>query len=170
RARTALTGLAIPPDREVVRLMGLNQVDGIQHDHPFVHRGGVGAELSTVGRATPDSKRRSTHYLFSSMMAFSSAGISGIGARVTFIVPSRSLLITRLKRPYSSTFTGWSSRKCAPRLSRRSRPARAIASETMSRLGRSSAVCQPALYSRLPMTFTDLARFRRSARVSRAIA
>ena len=52
----------------------------------------------------------------------------------------------------SASLFGKSSRKWPPRLSLRSSAERVIASDTVRRCLRSSAVCQPGLYSRLPET------------------
>ena len=41
RARPALAGLAVPANGEIVRLLGLNLVDGVEHDHAFGDRGRV---------------------------------------------------------------------------------------------------------------------------------
>jgi hypothetical protein len=35
RARSALAGLAVPPDSQIVGLLGLYLMDGIEHDHLF---------------------------------------------------------------------------------------------------------------------------------------
>src|SRR5205814_2223648 len=123
---------------------------GVEDDHALRDLGRVLAEVPGPAVAAPDAERRRAH-LLASMMRFSSGGISGIGWRATVISPPRAFRMTRFSRPQLSTFAGQSSRKCAPRLSFRSRPARVTASDTVSRLARSSAVCQPLLYSRLPV-------------------
>ena len=58
-------------------------------------------------------------YFISSMICFSSAGISGIGACSTCIWPSGPLRTTRLTLPNSRLLSGKSSRKWPPRLSLR---------------------------------------------------
>ena len=89
--------------------------------------------------------RGGNSYPISSIIAFSSAGISGIGTLAICIVPSAAFLSEKLNFANSGSFAGKSSRYCPPRLSLRSIAARAMASETVSRLCRSSAVCQPGL-------------------------
>src|SRR5438093_5813283 len=98
-------------------------------------------------------------YLFSSITFFNSAGISRIGSKRNFIEPSSPRKIIVLALPNSPSFlAGKSLRNCAPRLSFRCKPARVTASATLKRLGKSMAVCQPGLYSRLPSTLARLAR------------
>ena len=41
RAGSALAGLAVPADGEVVRLLGLDLMHGVEHDHPLGHLGRV---------------------------------------------------------------------------------------------------------------------------------
>ena len=48
RARAALAGLAIPAAREVVRLLRLDFVDDIEHDHAFGDFRGVIHEFAAA--------------------------------------------------------------------------------------------------------------------------
>src|SRR5208282_1854557 len=153
RAGTAFAGLAIPAAREVVGLRRLDFVDGVEHDHAFGNFRWVIHELSAAGVTAPDSERGRIHFI-SSMICFNSAGISGIGSRRTFIVPSAFLRTTMFTLPKPTSLFGKSSRKCPPRLSLRSMAERVMASETVSRFFKSSAVFQPGLYSRWPWTPT----------------
>src|SRR6476646_4744130 len=56
-------------------------------------------------------------YFISSTTLLSSSGISGIGSRDTFIVPSEARDVCTLTVPHSAACDGKSSRKCPPRLS-----------------------------------------------------
>ena len=48
RARAALAGLAVPAHREVGRLLGLDLVHGVEHDHAFGHLGVEGLERAVA--------------------------------------------------------------------------------------------------------------------------
>src|SRR5438067_1198282 len=151
-ARPALAGLAVPSHGEIVGLLGLNPVDGIEHHHSGRHFGGIVLKLSSAFFAAPYSERGCGHYFISWMICLSSTGISGMGSRRICISPPGPLRITILHEPNLSSLAGKSSRKCAPRLSFRSSAALVTISDTVSRLFRSMAVCQPGLYSRWPLT------------------
>src|SRR6185437_11051710 len=57
RARAALSGLAVPSYGEIVRLLGLDLMDGVEHDHARRDLGDVVAK-HTAGRVTaPHAKR-----------------------------------------------------------------------------------------------------------------
>ena len=100
------------------------------------------------------------------MICFSSAGIGGIGRRRTSM-PSAALPGDDVERCRTRpALSGKSSRKCPPRLSFRSIADRVMASDTVSRWCRSSAVCQPGLYSRCPVTAALAARAFRLANVA----
>ena len=74
-----------------------------------------------------------------------------------------------LAQPISAlASTDRSSRVCPPRLSRRSKAARAMHSETASIDRRSRARCHPGLYWRCPSTPTRVARSRRTTSSSSA--
>ena len=92
RARSALASLAVPPHREVVRLLGLDPMHGVEHDHAFADFRRVVAEGALLPIAAPDSKRRLSHvvssYAFSLTICCNSAGIGGIGTCATCIAPS----------------------------------------------------------------------------------
>src|SRR5678815_185614 len=160
RARAALAGLAVPAQRQVGRRLGLDLVQGVEHDHALRDLGLVVAELAAPCVAAPDAEGRTRHQPISAMMRRCSSLSGTSGSRRTAIAPSAPLAITWLKRANSSLLAGQSSRKWAPRLSRRSRAERVTASDTVSRLCRSRAVCQPGLYCRLPGTSTRPARSR----------
>src|SRR5438552_4338853 len=169
RARPALAGLAVPAHGQVGGLLGLDAVDGVEHDHALRDLGGVVHEAAALGVATPDAEGRARrHYFISSMTCLSSGGISGIGTRSTRITPSAALRTTTLNFAEAGSLSGKSSRKWAPRLSLRSRAERVTASDAVSRFGRSRAVCQPGLYSRLPSTGTRRDRSQRPCNPSRA--
>src|SRR6266853_338837 len=90
RTGTALSGLAVPADGKVVRLLRLDLVNGIEHDHAIGDLGRIVAEFATARIAAPDSEcPAGRHYFISSMTCFSSAGISRMGTRDTSIAPSR---------------------------------------------------------------------------------
>src|SRR5207237_9260782 len=144
RAGAALAGLAVPAHGEVVGLLGLDAVDGVEDDHALRDFGRVVAEGAALAVAAPDGEGR-LHDFISSMICFSSAGISGIGRRSTRIEPPAPFRMTTLTLPNAGSCLGRSSRKCAPRLSLRSIAERVMASETASKWLRSSAVCQPGL-------------------------
>src|SRR5258707_10292069 len=168
RARSALARLAVPAHGQVGGLLGLDAVDGVEHDHALRDLGRVIHEAAALGIATPDAEGRGRHYFISSMTCLSSPGISGIGTRSTRISPSAAFRTTTLNIAAAGALSGRSSRKWAPRLSLRSRAERVTASDAVSRFGRSSAVCQPGLYSRLPSTGTRRDRSPRVCRPSRA--
>jgi hypothetical protein len=58
---TALTGFTIPAYSHVIGLLGLNLVDGIQHDHSFGNISFVFLKLSSVSMRTPDFKGHMGH-------------------------------------------------------------------------------------------------------------
>src|SRR5262245_12350635 len=170
RAAAAATRLAVPPDREIRRLLGLDLVHRIEHHHAFAHLGRVVAVVAAGRVAAPDPEGGLAHYFISSMTRCSSGGMGGTGMRVSSMRPSAPFLVTIRTFPKASSFAGKSSRKWAPRLSVRSRAERAMASLTMSMWRRSIAVCQPGLYSRLPVTATLSTRARNASSPSSARA
>ena len=48
RARAALAGLAVPAHREIVGLLGLDLMNGVEHHHAFGDLGGVVLELAAA--------------------------------------------------------------------------------------------------------------------------
>src|SRR5215831_10501882 len=154
RTGPASSRLAVPAHSEIAGLFRLNLMNDIEHDHAGRNFGAVIAILSLAFLSAPDAKRGRRHYFISSMICRSSSGKGGSGSRENCIAPSAPLRTTMLKAPNWLFLSGKSSRKWAPRLSFRSRAARVTISETVSRWYRSSAVCQPALYSRFPSTLT----------------
>ena len=181
RARSALAGLAVPAAREVGRLLGLNRVHRVEHDHAFAGFGLVVLELPLrrSGRArvgtssmamaivyfsmrwgpTPSAdgtQRARSHgfvasdYLFSSMTC-QLGRHRGIGTRCMVIAPC-VLLNHEVERGELLRLVRDSRRGSARRgfPCARRRPC-AMASDTVRRLWRSIAVCQPLLYSRLPV-------------------
>src|SRR6202035_4039173 len=151
RTGTALARFAIPSAGQVIGLLGLNVVHRVEHHHSLGDLGGKFRKCPAICVAPPDFENGRAHFI-SSMICFSSSGISGIVSRRTFIEPSASLRRTIFILPVAASLLGKSSRKCPPRLSCRSRAARVMASETVSRCFKSIAVCQPGLYSRCPYT------------------
>src|SRR5918994_4593996 len=168
RARSALAGLAVPAAGQVWRLGRLDAVDGVEDDHPLRHVGRVVHVAAVGARAAPDPERGLGHHFISSIICFRPAGIGGMGMWRTCIEPSGARPTCTLRVAHSGSIEGQSSRKCPPRLSRRSSAERAMASLTVSRFLRSSAACQPVWYSRWPLTPTRSARACRSARRARA--
>src|SRR6185436_8351411 len=58
RARSAFSRLAVPADGEIVGLLRLNLVHGVEHDHAFRHIGVVVFERAALRIAPPDPERR----------------------------------------------------------------------------------------------------------------
>ena len=58
RTRAAFSRLAVPADSQIVRLFGLDLMDGVQDHHPFGDGGRVVREHPAVAVATPDPERR----------------------------------------------------------------------------------------------------------------
>jgi hypothetical protein len=56
-AGAAFSRFAVPAHRQITRLLGLNLVDRIQHDHPFRHLGGVRNEAPAARISTPNLER-----------------------------------------------------------------------------------------------------------------
>src|SRR6185437_108765 len=52
-ARPALTRLAVPAHRQIVRALGLNLMDGVQHDHSIGYRSSVLLEMPGRAVAAP---------------------------------------------------------------------------------------------------------------------
>jgi hypothetical protein len=52
---------AVPAARQIVRLIGLDAMDGVQHDHPFGHLGRVVPERRLRRVPAPDAKRGRCH-------------------------------------------------------------------------------------------------------------
>ena len=65
RTGAAFAGFAIPAAGEVVSLLGLNLVDGVEHDHPFGNFGRVVLKLAGVILPAPDAKGGGFHGLAS---------------------------------------------------------------------------------------------------------
>src|SRR5436309_11419624 len=161
--------LAVPAARQVARLVRLHLVNRVEHDHPLVERYRVVRE----GAARPITAKDTEHRIHGlhtspSTMRRSSAGSSGSGSWVTVMAPfcRRTMTFTV---PKCLSESGYSTRVCAPRLSRRSSAARVIASLTVSRQWRSSATCQPGLNWRLPAAPARAARARSLSSSARAV-
>ena len=90
RAGPALARFAIPAAREVVRLPGLDVVDGIEHDHALGNLRLIVHEVSAIGVAAPDLEDLRIHSI-SSMTCLRSGGIGEIGSCRVRIEPSESL-------------------------------------------------------------------------------
>jgi hypothetical protein len=58
RAGAALAGLAVPADREIAGLRGLQLVDGVEDDLALLDRDGEVLQLPTVGVAAPHPHRQ----------------------------------------------------------------------------------------------------------------
>ena len=63
RARSAFARLAVPSTGEVVRLLRLDVMHGIEHDHAFGDFGRVIAKLAAACVAAPDSESGGAHNL-----------------------------------------------------------------------------------------------------------
>src|SRR5262249_59883353 len=89
-AGAALAGLAVPPDRQVVGLGGLDPVEHVEDDIAFLVRDSVLPEVAATRVATKDVHHRLVrgHHLPSSRSFFSSSGICGSASWVTVIRPS----------------------------------------------------------------------------------
>src|SRR5262249_45342350 len=149
-ARPAAPRLAVPAAGEIARLVCLHMVDRVEHHHPLVKRDGIFRERAARSVATKDAEHRvHTAHTSPSTMRRSSSGIAGSGSCATVMAPFCRRTIT-LTVPNCLSESGYSTRVCAPRLSRRSSAARVIASLTVSRKWRSSATCQPGLNWRVP--------------------
>ena len=61
RARAALAGLAVPAQREIVRLVALDPVQHVEHDHARVDVDLERLELAASGIAAPDFERSLGH-------------------------------------------------------------------------------------------------------------
>ena len=152
-ARSASPRLAVPAHGERRLLLGLDVVNGVEHDHPGVGLDLVGLELAP--RSSRRGRRCSVAFLLgrsasSTSFSSSTAWISGGGVGVRDFVdlhPASASCATTMftfeKCPLS--ISGKSSRACPPRLSLRASAARAIASLTMSMLRMSIAWCHAAL-------------------------
>src|SRR5262245_309531 len=158
RARAALAGFAVPAHGEIAGLLGLHLMNGIENHHSFGNFGGIVLEAAGAILAPPDAKGRGGHQPISLMTALSSSGMSRSFSRTTCISPPGPFRTTMLNLADSGSLFGKSSLKWPPRLSFRVSAERVIASETVRRFSRSSAVCHPGLYSRFPATPTCAAR------------
>ena len=107
RTRAALAGFAVPSHGEIVGLRGLNLVDRVEHDHAVGYGRRVVFKPPALAIAAPDSKRCSVgHHFIASITAFSSLGISGIGARPSSMLPSALLRITMFTLPNAGSLSG----------------------------------------------------------------
>src|SRR5262249_59731001 len=99
----ALAGLAVPPDRQVVGLGGLDPVEHVEDDIALLVRHPVLPEVAASRVATKDVHHRLAggHYLPSSRSFFSSSGTCGSASSVTVIRPSdwRMTMFTLAKCP-----------------------------------------------------------------------
>src|SRR5262249_34367171 len=149
---SAFARLAVPAHGKVRGLGGLHLMNHIQDHHAFFDLGGVVFETAPLRVPSPDPQCYLPAHFCSSIACLRSSRIGGRASRPRVICPSVPSFTTRLNVANSARLSGKSSRKCPPRLSLRSIAASVMASETVSRLSRSSAVCQPGLYSRWPVT------------------
>src|SRR5678815_448324 len=61
RTRPALTRFAIPPAREIGRLLRLDLMHRVEHDHAFAHLSGVVLKRAGLGVAAPDAEGGGGH-------------------------------------------------------------------------------------------------------------
>ena len=96
RAGAALARLAVPPDREIGRLLRLDPMHDVEDDHPFRHLRVERLERPVAFRTrAPDLERGvSNHDFCSSITCFSSSGIGAIGTRDTCIAPPACFTMT----------------------------------------------------------------------------
>src|SRR5881296_67544 len=157
-ARAAPPRLAVPAAGEVARQVGLHVVHGVEDDHALVLRHRVVLEGARLAVA-PEDAEHGVHQTSPSTTCLSSSGRGGMGSCATVIrLPWRRTITFTVPKCVSES--GYSTRVCAPRLSRRSSAARVTASLTARRFPRSMAVFQPGLYWRLPSTTTRPRRAR----------
>src|SRR4029453_10569765 len=88
-ARPAAAGLAVPAQREVARLAGLDAVEHVEHDLALVRFDLVVQELTDTGFSSPDAQGHGCCHQPSFTKASRSAGITGSGSRVSDSSPSR---------------------------------------------------------------------------------
>src|SRR5262245_23701424 len=105
RARAAFARFAVPAHGQVVRLVCLNLMDGIEHHHAFGDLRLVFPEVAAGTVTAPDAKRCTAH-LFSSITFLSSGGMSGIACRSTIISPFEPLRMTMLNVANALTLSG----------------------------------------------------------------
>src|SRR5438132_8668747 len=144
-ARATAARLTIPADRQVRRLRFLDAVDHVEHHHALFGRDVIVAERTPAGVAAPHTHRhlRPCHTL-ALTSSFSSSGIAGSGSSLSVIAPS-DMRVTRLIWAKRGSASGKSERVWPPRLSLRASADRVMASETVSIVSMSNAMCQPGL-------------------------
>src|ERR1700730_12758748 len=113
RTGTAFARLTVPATSEIVRLSGLNLMNGVEHNHTLGNFSRVIDESSTLRVAPPNSENCLFHFI-SSTTCFSCSGISGIGSRRTCIDPSEGWQTTMLTLPEGAPLIGKSARKGPP--------------------------------------------------------
>src|SRR6185437_4937207 len=108
RARSAFAGLAIPAHSDIVGLLVLDAVHGIENHHAAGDFSSVIHEFAAAVVAAPDTKRRliGHAYLFSSITCFISSVSGTTGTRSSCGRPSAPLLMRRLYLPHSALFSG----------------------------------------------------------------
>src|SRR5690606_12370094 len=105
-AGAALAGLAVPADRHVPGLLGLDLVDDVEDDHARAGLGLVLDVLALGARAPPDPEGDLTHFCCSSMIFCRSSRIGTTGSLRTSMRPSRPFFTTRLNLPHSGSLSG----------------------------------------------------------------
>src|SRR6476660_7161955 len=87
RAGSALPGFAVPAHSEIVGLLSLHLMDGIEDHHALGDFGGIVPKAAGAVLAPPDAKGRGRHQPISLMTALSSSGMSRRPSRTTCISP-----------------------------------------------------------------------------------
>ena len=77
-----LPAFAVPANGEIARLLRLDLMNGIEHDHPVRYRGRIILKSTGLPIAAPDLKScRLGHYFISSIICFISSVMGGSGSR-----------------------------------------------------------------------------------------
>src|SRR5258708_17982289 len=109
RTGTALAGFAVPSASEIIGLVGLNLMNGVEHNHSLGNFRGVAHEVSALRVATPDFEDRRFHFI-SSTTCFKCSGTSGIASPRTCISTSSALRTITLTLPSAPLLLATSSR------------------------------------------------------------
>ncbi len=134
RARAALARLAIPAHREIVCLLRLDLMHGVENDHAFIRLGDVVVQRAAAVRTAPQPEaarpvthrrilrglrrrvgidrlrgcilRMPRHDCISVMIAANSSGMGGIGCRVSCMSSPRPRVTMWLNVPNAGSLSG----------------------------------------------------------------